>query len=166
MSRRGRFKGFLCVAAEKGSLVAEGVADEDRVLALWAGRNKGDGGADEFFDPAYILDRLGGELRPAARATGRFAPAVHALVDRLDGCLVGRVGREMGESLAPQPIAGADPDLVQTVEHVELGEGDSGDARARAGLADQNGVEPAAAALAAGDRAELAAALAEPLAHF
>src|SRR5690606_41808427 len=50
------------------------------------------------------------------------------------------------------------------VEHVELGQGDAGDARDRARLAHQHRVEPAAAALARGYRAEFVPALAEPLA--
>ena len=55
--------------------------------------------------------------------------------------------------------------LVETVEHVELGERNALDAVDGDGLAHQNGIEPAAAAaLAAGDDAEFMAARAEELA--
>jgi hypothetical protein len=70
----------------------------------------------------------------------------------------------MVERLAVEAVAGADFQLVEPVEHVELGQRDPGDSRDPAGLAHQRGVEPAAAALAPGHRAELMAALAEALA--
>ena len=52
-------------------------------------------------------------------------------------------------------------DLGEAVEHVELGQRDAVDAVDLHRLADQHGIEPAAAARPAGDGAELAAALAE-----
>ena len=61
----------------------------------------------------------------------------------------------------PAAIAGADLDLVEAVQHVELGQRDAVDAAGDAGLAHQHGVEPAAAALAPGHGAELVAALAQ-----
>src|SRR3546814_15522408 len=50
------------------------------------------------------------------------------------------------------------------VQNVELGESNSGDSGDRHRLPDQHCVEPAAAALAAGDGAELVTAFAQPLA--
>ncbi len=55
-------------------------------------------------------------------------------------------------------------DLVKAVEHVELGQRDAVDAAGLDRLAHRDRVEPAAAPLASGDDAELAAALAERLA--
>src|SRR3546814_3111695 len=72
--------------------------------------------------------------------------------------------REIVEDLAAKAIARADADRVETVEHVELGQRDSGDARHRAALPHEHRVEPAAAALAPGDGAEFMSALAELLA--
>ena len=63
-------------------------------------------------------------------------------------------------------VAGADLHRLEPVEHVELGQRDAGDAADRGRLAHQHRVEPAAAALAAGDGAELVAALAELLADL
>ena len=113
----------------------------------------------------YLIAWAGSWRQLRAPAVDSLQPAI-ALVDRLDRGLIGGVGGEMVERLAAQGVAGADPDLVEPVEHVELGQRDAGDARRPPGLADQHRVEPAAAALAPGHRAELAAALAEPLADL
>ena len=66
--------------------------------------------------------------------------------------------------LPVQFIAGADPDLVEAVQHVQLGQGDAVHPAGDAGLAHQHRVKPAAAALAPRHRAELMAALAQLLA--
>ena len=63
-------------------------------------------------------------------------------------------------------IGGADLDLVEPVEHVELGQRDAVDAADLDRLAHHHRVEPAAAARPAGDDAELAAAFAEGLADL
>src|SRR5690349_13073322 len=68
--------------------------------------------------------------------------------------------------MSADAIAGANPDHLEAVEHVELGERDAGDAADRDRLTDEDRVEPAAAALSTGDRAEFVAALAELLADF
>src|SRR3546814_19108786 len=85
-----------------------------------------------------IVDRLRGEVGIAARARGRFVPAVHFLVNRLDLGLIGRMRREIVEDLAAKAIARADADRVETVEHVELGQRDSGDARPSPALPNEN----------------------------
>ena len=56
--------------------------------------------------------------------------------------------------------------VSHAVEHVELGQRQALDAAELDRLADQHGVEPAAAARAAGDGAELVAALAQALADL
>jgi len=67
----------------------------------------------------------------------------------------------MGNLLAVEPVAGADLDRVEAVQDVELGQRQSVDAAGPDRLADQHGVEPAAAARTAGVGAELAATLAD-----
>src|SRR3546814_2788514 len=111
--------------------------------------------------PAYVVDSLCGQLRPTARAEGGIPPAFDRFIDRLHRRLVRGVGREIIEHPVTQPIAGADLHLVQPVEHVELGESDSGDSGNRHRLPDQHCVEPAATTLAAGEGAELVAAFAQ-----
>src|SRR5690242_14377695 len=72
----------------------------------------------------------------------------------------------MVERLAVDRVAGADLQLLEAVEDVELGEGDAIDAGDLDRLAHERRVEPAAAAAAAGDGAELAAALADQFADL
>src|SRR5215210_7368541 len=70
----------------------------------------------------------------------------------------------MVEGITVESVADADTDGVEAVENVELGQGDAVDAGGANRLAHEHGVEPAAAALAARDGAELAPALADALA--
>ena len=71
--------------------------------------------------------------------------------------------RQIIEQATVDPIAGADLYPLHPVEHVDLGERDPGHAADGHRLADQNRVEPAAAALATGDGTEFAPALAKSL---
>ena len=75
---------------------------------------------DRFLHALDIFDRLRRQVGIAARARGRFAPAVHFLVDRFDLGLIGGVRREIVEDLAAQAITGADAHLVEAVEHLSL----------------------------------------------
>src|SRR3546814_9508527 len=54
--------------------------------------------SDLFLHALDIFDRLRGQVGIAARARGRFAPAVHFLIDRLDRGLIGGVAREIVRS--------------------------------------------------------------------
>src|SRR3712207_7326139 len=57
-------------------------------------------------------------------ARGRSAPAFELLVDRLDPPLSALARREVIDGLAVEPVADADPDGLEPVEDVELGERD------------------------------------------
>src|SRR5262249_5229864 len=70
-------------------LIGEGVADQDGVVALRAGREQGDRGLDQLLDAADVLDRGGRQLRPGASAAGRLRPALQGLIDRPGGGLTG-----------------------------------------------------------------------------
>ncbi len=142
------------------------VAHQHGVLALGAGRQHRDRGADQLFETADVFDRGGGQIGPGPRAAGAFAPTLGGLVDRLELGLRGGAGRQVIVALPAMPIGGADLDLVEAVEHVELGQRDAVDAADLDRLAHQRGVEPAAAPRPAGDGAELVAALAEPAADL
>ena len=107
------------------------------------------------------FDRLGGQIATRARPGRLFPPAGNSLVDRFDLGLRVLSGRQVIDLAPVQAIRGADLDFVKAVEDVELGEREAVDATGADGLADQYGVEPAAAARPAGDNPELLAALAE-----
>ena len=113
----------------------------------------------------YLIARAG---RSAQLRAPRVepVPALDLFVDRLDPRLVGGMRRQIVELLPVDLVAGADLHRLEAVEHVELGQRDAGDAADRDRLAHEHGVEPAAAAAAAGDGAELVAALAEALADL
>src|SRR6185312_7962792 len=96
----------------------------------------------------------------------RIAPAFARLVDRLDRGLRFGARRQAIEHLFPEAIAGADLDLLEAVEHVELGQRDAVDAGGLHRLAHHHRIEPAAAPLAPRDHAEFLAALAEHLADL
>ena len=102
--------------------------------------------------------------RPGSLVVERLAPAFERLVD---GAAVVEVGLVRGEvrrlGSVGQQIAHADGDLREGREHVELRQRERREAVQPHGVAQRDEVEPAAAALAAGDGAELAAELAQLL---
>jgi hypothetical protein len=69
----------------------------------------------------------------------------------------GEVVREELVLLVADAVAGADLHLLEGVEHVELGDGQAGEAVDLRSIADDDSVEPAAAAGPAGGGAVLAA---------
>ncbi len=75
-------------------------------------------------------------------------------------------GGQVVEALALDLVADADLQLLEPVQHVELGQGDAVDAADLGGLPDQGRVEPAAAPLAPRHGAELMPALAQRLADL
>src|SRR5690606_12282313 len=97
---------------------------------------------------------------------GGSAPALDLLVDRPHARLRALARREIVDPLAVELVADADPDRLETIENVELGERDAVDARGAHGLSNERGVEPAATALAARDDAELVALPAQKLARL
>src|SRR5205814_483976 len=114
--------------------------------------------------PAGILDRGGRRIGPGPRAAGAFAPGFRGFVDRLELGLGGGTGRQVIVALPANAIGGADLDLVEAVEHIELGQGDAVDAADPDRLAHRHRIEPAAAPRPSGNGAELAAAITELLA--
>ena len=113
----------------------------------------------------YLIARAGRSAQ--LRAPARRVPASPRFPHR-PGRPAPGPRRAAGGSrrLRRRSVAGADVHRLEAVEHVEFGQRDAGDAADRDRLAHQHRVEPAAAAPAAGDGAELMAALAEPLADL
>ena len=122
-------------------------------------------GADQLLDAAHIFDRAGRQVGPAARACGRYPPALDILVDRLDPRLVGGSPAD-SRLLAVDPVAGADLDVSKPSSTSSLVSAMPSMPLTCDRLAHQHRVEPAAAARAPGHGAELVATLAEVLADL
>src|SRR6185437_14178492 len=89
-SRPARERQSLIGPALIGSaLIIEGIADEDGVLALRAGREERDRRLDELLDAADVLDRGRRQIGPAPRPARRFRPALEGFVDGLERRLRG-----------------------------------------------------------------------------
>src|SRR6185503_13726886 len=128
----------------------ERIAHENDVLALGTGGDERGGAADQFLDAADVFDRLRRQILGRARSLGGLLPAVERFVDRLYRRLVFHASGKKIDHLAVELVAGADFDLVETVEHIELGECDAVGAAERDRLANEHSVEPTAAARASG----------------
>ena len=115
---------------------------------------------------ANIFYGFSGQLRGRARAARTAVPSGQAFIDRLDPRLQGRASRQAANNFPVQAIARADFDFLQSVQNVQLGQGDACNAARDNGLAHHDGVKPSAAALTACYRPKLMAAFAETLADF
>ena len=91
--------------------ILERVAHQDGVVALGAGGEQRHRALDQLLDGAHVLDGLGRQLGPAARAARRLRPALEALVDRLDAGLRVVAGRQAVDALAVERVADADLEL-------------------------------------------------------
>ncbi len=145
--------------------VRERIAHQDRVLALGAGRYQGHRAVDQLLDPADIFDRLRRAARPScarprsiraslasSRRPARPPPGPRRSPDNNRASRRAAYSRcRSGSSSNPSSTSS----LVSAMPVMP---------RDRGRLAHQHRVEPAAAALAPGDGAELVAARAEPLA--
>jgi hypothetical protein len=148
------------------SSISAGNGSVTRIVSSRSGEveSSATGAADQFLDPAHILDRLRREIRPAARALGGVLPARHGPRRPASARLRAPPWAD-GRAARRRAVAGADLERLEPVEHVELGQRDAVHARGLdAGLPHQCGVEPAAAALAARGGAEFMAPLAQALA--
>src|SRR5262249_42878437 len=145
-------------------LIAERIRHQDRVLALGAGAEQRHRAADQLLDAAHILDAGRRQLGEGAGAARALAPALESLPHRRELALRAHGEGEALDALAVELVADAGLDLLEAVQHVELGERDAVDAVQLHGLAHQHRIEPAAAAAPAGVDAVLVAAVAQQLA--
>src|SRR6516225_6422456 len=131
--------------------IREGIAHQDRVVALGTRGEQRHRRLDQLLDPPDVFDRGRGEIDPAPGAARRLRPSLHGFVDRPRGRLGRHAGGEIRYLLAFDTVANADLELRKAVQHVELCERDAIDSTELDRLAHHGGVEPAAAPLAAGD---------------
>ncbi|OPZ13785.1 MAG: hypothetical protein BWZ10_01998 [candidate division BRC1 bacterium ADurb.BinA364] len=119
-----------------------------------------------MFEPVDIAAGVGRQVFESFGVARARFPSGNGFVDRLDGFVLGQVEGEHIDPFAAAQIADTQPDFVQRVELVEIGDrhfvGRGDLDRAAHG----DGVEPAAAARPPGGGAEFAGPFAEPVAEF
>src|SRR5690606_37208736 len=87
-----------------------------------ADRHEGDRYAGDIFDAAQVLERTCRQIGDRARLGGWCAPSRQGLVDRLHAVEQGEIVGEVRVLVTVGAIARADADLLEVVEHVELGQ--------------------------------------------
>src|SRR6266511_2817397 len=154
---RLRFETSSTSADERGAAAAR-----QHLLAVGAGSD------ERHLDVQHVLDEVDvapssfGQIPELRAVLQGLSPPWQDLVDRLAVVEVRLVGRKVvGLGPVAEPVAEADGNLVEGREDVELRQGQRGEAVDARGIAQRNEVEPAAAPLASGDGAELAAELAD-----
>src|SRR6185312_1587239 len=151
--------------AAGGEEVEVGMRTQYGLLAAGTGGDQGHRRLDLLLDEVDVVAGLLGEVRPFEDAHGRALPALEGTQHRLGGLQAAAVRREIAQGLAVQLVGDADGDLVEVVEHVELGQRHGADTVEELAVAGRHRVEPAAAPGPAGDGAELVAAMAQDLAR-
>src|SRR3954452_9248394 len=134
---------------------------------LFPPRSRGDdrrGALRLVLDELDVILRGGRQLLERRHAGRRRLPSLHHAVLRLVVVVRDGEGGERLPALAADVVAGADGDLVEIIEDVELRQRDLVEAVEHRRGAHDREVEPAGAARPAGDGAELVATPAEMLA--
>src|SRR5690606_40192584 len=130
---------------------AKRVTTQDGFVALGTSRDHVDRNLADLLDAVQVGTRLLRQRVPTLRAEGGAGPALHGLVDRLAARDLLRTHRQQVDALAVEHVAGAQLQLFEPVEHVELGDAQPGDAVDDDRALERSEVQPAAAALAAGE---------------
>jgi hypothetical protein len=86
-------------------------------------------------------------------------PSGKGLIDWFAGRQVIEIGRDVRDSLAIPFIGGADVEFIQFAEHIQLGNGQAGEAVEAHRIVQDDRVQPAAASTPAGGGAELRSGL-------
>src|SRR5438067_11915806 len=84
--------------------IDKGIAHEDRVLTLRAGRQHRDRRPDQLFEAADAFDRGGRQIGPGTRATGTLAPTLGGLANRLELGLGGGAGPQISKACTAPEI--------------------------------------------------------------
>jgi hypothetical protein len=113
--------------------------------------------ADKTLDKLHIFPRLDRKIIPVARPIHALFPSRKRLILNLDAGQDPPVRRETLQFLSLVGVADGDLDLVEVVEDIEFGQVQRRVAVDLVGVLDDDEIEPAAAAAAAGGYAEFAA---------
>src|ERR1700682_3530748 len=140
------------------------LALDDGLFAPWPRRNDRHLALDLVFEETDVILGALGQVVVRRDAHDGGVPSLHRRIRGLVVPLSDREGGEGPPGLAADVVRGANRDLLEFIEYVELGEGNRVEPVQHDGRPLHGEGEPAGAARAAGDRAELVAALAEVLA--
>src|SRR5439155_20938152 len=125
-------------------------ASEHCLGAVGADGNDLDRLADELANAVEIAASAGGKVFESPDFGDVGLPAGEGFVDRLSAAEVVGVAGEAIDTLAVKVVGDADFDFRQVAEHVHHHQRDAIDPREPGGIADGDGIEPAAAARSAG----------------
>src|SRR6185437_7337771 len=137
----------------------EGGAQNDRLVAVGAGGDHVDRDGGERLQALERLASVGGQARVFGDSYGGLPPAGKILVDRVHVGIPVHAERRLGDNVSVHAISDAYTDGVQAIQHVQLGDTQSRDARLHDRAAQRDGIEPTNPAPAAGHRAKLVAHL-------
>src|SRR5688500_17391391 len=137
----------------------------DDLVAPGADAHEVDGRLAQLGEPVEVGARLLRQRVHRPAVLGRSLPAGHPLVPRHERLERRDVAGKLGVYVAAILVSGAQREAVEGVEHVELRHREPREAVDARGVADDDGVEPAAAARTSRRRAELVAEPAHPLAE-
>ncbi|MCY1204318.1 hypothetical protein D9M72_158440 [compost metagenome] len=129
------------------------MAHHDRVVAIRARGHHVDRHAGDLLDALQVQPRIDRQLVVLRDAHGAFGPAFEGFVDRRAALDLVRAHRQDVGGFAVEFVAGAQLELLEAVEHVQLGDAQARQAVDLRRALEQRGVEPAATAAAAGGHA-------------
>ena len=141
-----------------------GALGDERLVARGTDADEGDAGAGEFGEAIEVGFGEIREVLVVADGAEVLFPALMLFVDGFALLDVGDGGGRVVDDFAVEAVGGADLDGVEAVEAVEVGDGEFIGAVDHDGVADEDHVEPAAAAGATGGGAEFAAHVVEHVA--
>src|SRR5258708_2678585 len=133
---------------------AEWILANDGLIAIRSRRDHGDGHADQGLQAVEIAARVCGQILEAPVSDRPLLPPRQVFVHCLGIAeILGQQRRRRGQA-AVDPVADADTNRIQLIEHIELGDAEQGAAAVNDGTPQGDRVEPAAASAPAGHRTE------------
>src|SRR5205085_10996341 len=132
----------------------------DDLISTRANADIGDLRFDQRLNAIEIAARVTGQLDETARVGRAGLPSLEPFVARLHVLEQLEIARELLVHVTVRFVAGAEPDAIESVEHIEFGHREIGEAIHTGGVTNHYSIEPAAAPRPSSGCAELVAKLA------
>src|SRR5947209_1046801 len=132
----------------------------DDLISTRANADIGDLSLDQRLNAIEIAARIAGQLGKTARVGGAGLPSLKPFVARLHVLEQLEITRELLVHITVRFVAGAERDAIESVEHIEFGHRQIGEAIHTRGVTNHHSIEPAAAPRPSSGCAELVAKLA------